>query len=99
MVSFEPPKEQFKERNLAAAVLLEGKFKSAFPRSNLQESFVKAQEIKHLDESKETKMVVISDGDIIRNQINPKTNEYYALGFDRYTNQLYANKDFFLNTN
>ncbi len=43
-------------------------------------------------------MVFISDGELIRNDFNEKNNQYYALGYDKYTKQFYANKDFFLNT-
>ena len=29
-------------------------------------------------------MVVIADGDIAKNAVNPRTNEYMALGLDRF---------------
>ena len=48
-------------------------------------------------------MIVISDGDVIRNQVKQSTGEIYPLGFDRYASQafgepvLFANKKFILN--
>jgi ABC-2 type transport system permease protein len=56
-----------------------------------------ASEIQFKERSEETQMIIISDGDFIKNKYNKKTNEYYALGFDRNKNQTYANKEFFLN--
>ena len=46
-------------------------------------------------EGKENKMIVISDGDVIKNQLDKGMP--LELGFDKFTNQLYGNKDFLLN--
>ena len=45
----------------------------------------------------DNKMIVITDGDLMRNRYNESTQQFYALGFDRYTNRIYSNKEFFLN--
>ena len=42
-------------------------------------------------------MIVISDGDIIRNQIDIKTRKPLPLGFDQFTQNTYANKEFIEN--
>jgi ABC-2 type transport system permease protein len=42
-------------------------------------------------------MIVIADGDIIKNAFNYRQNFAYPLGYDRYTNTMYANKTFILN--
>jgi ABC-2 type transport system permease protein len=42
-------------------------------------------------------MIVIADGDIVKNQINTKDGSAYPLGFDRFTQEQYANKNFLLN--
>ena len=42
-------------------------------------------------------MIVISDGDIFKNQINEADGSPFPLGFDRYTQQTYGNKNFLLN--
>jgi ABC-2 type transport system permease protein len=41
-------------------------------------------------------MIVVSDGDIMRNHINPD-GTYLPTGFDKYTNQQFGNKNFLLN--
>ena len=50
-------------------------------------------------ESKPTKMIMVADGDVIRNEVswgsgNP---EPLTLGLDRYTMQTFGNKDFLVN--
>ena len=42
-------------------------------------------------------MVVISDGDFCRNEIDPKTGKATPLGYYKYTRETFANKDFLLN--
>lgn len=96
MVSFNPPEEQFTKKNVPIAVLVEGEFTSVFD-NRLPPNIINAGEIKYKNKSPETQMLFISDADLIRNRYSPRTNEYYALGFDQYTKQLYGNKDFFIN--
>ncbi len=43
------------------------------------------------------KMIVVADGDVIRNQRKQSTGEIFPLGYDRYTNQQFGNKRFILN--
>lgn len=47
--------------------------------------------------SEPTAVLVVSDGDVIRNPYNPVTNEAKALGYNVYERRQYANKDFALN--
>lgn len=51
------------------------------------------------EESRETKMIVIADGDIIRNDVRRSGTSFtpVALGLDRYTMQTFGNKDFLVN--
>ena len=48
-------------------------------------------------------MIVIGDGDLIRNQVSSDKSQVYPLGYDRYASQhfgqeiSFANKKFFLN--
>jgi ABC-2 type transport system permease protein len=97
ILSYEPPQEQFTKKNVPIAVLVEGKFESVF-KNRLTPQMKNASEIQFKERSEETKMIFISDGDFIKNKYNQKTNEYFALGFDRNTNQTFANKDFFMNS-
>ena len=74
------------------AVLLEGNFTSVF-----KNRVVPFKTEGYLNESKPTKMIVISDGDIIKNQLD---QEYQPmeLGYDKWTNTLYGNKEFLINS-
>ena len=91
----EPKPEQFNRPFLPVSVLLEGKFESVF--KNRMSRIIKLDEtIKFREEGKQTKMIVVSDGDIMRNHINPD-GTYLPTGFDKYTNQQFGNKNFLLN--
>ncbi|WP_197077319.1 gliding motility-associated ABC transporter substrate-binding protein GldG [Lacinutrix sp. Hel_I_90] len=72
------------------AVLLEGEFTSVY---NNRVKPIKALEDK--TKSPATKMIVIGDGDIIKNRIGRNGPE--ELGFDRSTGQVFGNKEFLLN--
>lgn len=92
--------EQFNKPNLPMAVLLEGSFTSYFKNRYLNEFAVRAIDslgMKQAEKSKPTRMIVVGDGDVIRNHVRKTTGEVYPLGFDRYTNQMYGNKVFMLN--
>ena len=89
----------FNRSNLPVAVLLEGRFQSLF-RNRLASSFSELAEIGYKSQcEKPTQMIVVSDGDIIRNGtgINEQGRYPYPLGYDRYTNVEFANKTFILN--
>ncbi|MFL9832276.1 gliding motility-associated ABC transporter substrate-binding protein GldG [Flavobacterium sp. ST-87] len=77
--------------NLPMAVLLEGNFHSAF------ENRVLAFDQSNFEPTGKTgKMIVISDGDVIKNQLD-KNYEPVELGFDQRSGNVYDNKDFLLN--
>lgn len=85
------PAEFNKTGNIPLAVLLEGKFHSVYENRVLpfaQKSFA--------NEGKANKMIVISDGDLIRNQLD-KEFRPLELGYDKWTNKLYGNKEFLSN--
>ncbi|RYG54311.1 MAG: gliding motility-associated ABC transporter substrate-binding protein GldG [Chitinophagaceae bacterium] len=92
MVEERPDPGQFKNTgNIPLAVLLEGSFRSVFENRVLP-----FRDQKFKGEGKNTKMIVVSDGDIIRNQLD-KDYRPLELGYDKWTNQLYANKEFLSN--
>lgn len=80
----------FNKGNQTLAVLLEGTFTSVY--KNRIKPFDLSTE---KDESVPTKMIVISDGDIIKNDV--VRNAPQELGFDRWTGKTYGNKEFLLN--
>ena len=92
------PDAMFNAGPLPVAVLLEGTFSSVFA-NRMAGSIMGDPGLVSVTESKPTKMIVIADGDIIRNEVswaggNP---EPLTLGLDRYTMQTFGNKDFLVN--
>lgn len=81
------------------AALLEGEFTSIFP----SRSRPMPQEIEnpqpHRDQSVPTRMLVVADGDIIRNELEQTAQGWRVLplGYDRTTRQTFGNRDFLLN--
>ena len=90
----EPNPKDFQGTPKTVAVLLEGKFVSDWRNRPLPDSMGEAVTI--MPESVPTKMVVISDGDILKNQIG-RDGSPYPLGYDHYTQQSYGNKNLLLN--
>ena len=95
MVNMKPNEQMFRDPYLPVAVLLEGEFESLF--KNRLDSLAKTKEIGFKDKSEANKMIVISDGDVIKNVVQKSTGRYYPLGYDLTTQQTYGNKNFLLN--
>ena len=90
---------QFNKPHRIIAVLLEGQFPSVFRSRNARNLFPELQE-EQAEKSVATKMLVVADGDIARNDVRLTPNgsvPAYPLGYDRYTGYTYANKDFLVN--
>lgn len=85
-------KEAYKHGNIPLAVLLEGEFNSVY-KDRIRPINLKEKS----DRSKPTKMLVVADGDIIKNDIDSKNNIPLELGFDKWTNKYYDNKAFLQN--
>ena len=84
-------KAAYNREKIPIAVLLEGAFKSAYSGR------IKPFNIKNpISEGIETKMVLISDGDLIANEISQ--GRPLELGINKWTNQRFGNKEFLLNT-
>lgn len=88
-----PNPNEYNAGEVPLAVLLEGSFTSAYKN---RVKPIKLNGVENKDGGKSSKMVVISDGDIIKNQM--QGNRPLELGFDKMTNQFYGNKEFLLNT-
>jgi gliding-associated putative ABC transporter substrate-binding component GldG len=92
IVSEKPDFNEFKgQGNLPVAILMEGKFHSVY-----QNRILPFKESNFTPIGKESKMIIISDGDVIKNQLD-KNLQPLELGFDKWTNNLYANKEFMMN--
>lgn len=85
------PNHYIKTGNIPLAVLLEGSFHSMFENRVL--AFEQAT---FEGTGKKNKMIVISDGDMIKNQLD-KNFQPVELGYDQRSGNLYDNKDFLLN--
>jgi ABC-2 type transport system permease protein len=94
-----PNPAYYNQPNLPIAVLLEGEFESVY-KNRLSPEFLAASdtvaELKFEEKSKQSKMIVIADGDIIRNEVRNDSSAY-PLGYYIYTKQQFANNDFILN--
>ena len=82
--------DEFQNGNQPLAVLLEGEFNSAYANRIQPFKIEKPSNI-----SPNNKMIVISDGDLIANQITKGIPE--PLGVDKYSGRQYGNKEFLLN--
>jgi len=95
-VSGQLNEKQFANGNKPMAILLEGSFKSNY-QNRLTDNIAKDSSIGFKEKSKPTAMIVVSDGDIIKNDFNYATRSVSPLGYDRYMKQQFANKTFLLN--
>lgn len=92
----EPDRRLFARKNVPVAVLLEGKFLSMF-RNRLTPDFTDLPAMGFRAEGDSTRMIVLSDGDMIKNRFNYNDGTGYPLGYDFYTETMYANKELLLN--
>ena len=90
-IADEPKQEQYQGGYQLFGVLLEGEFNSMY--ANRIKPF-DATNFK--DKSAANKIIVISDGDIIKNQI--VKNQPYDLPVDKWTGEQFGNKEFLLNS-
>jgi ABC-2 type transport system permease protein len=95
MVEQEPDPEAFKSEPKPVGVLLEGRFPSVFANRPVPEEI--KEKVTIPARSAPAKMVVIADGDVLKNQISSKDGSPFPLGFDRYTEQQFGNKNLLLN--
>ena len=91
------PKEYFTTQYVPVAVAMEGTFESIY-KHRMAPAGVRAGKI--IDKSEPTRMVVVADGDIIRNDVEQHQEGLMLvpLGYDRVTRQTHGNKNFIVNT-
>ena len=77
------------------AVAMEGIFESDFANRMTPKGLTNTLPIKQ--KSLKTRQIVVADGDIIRNEITGKDSTTIPLGFDRFMNQQFGNKEFIQN--
>lgn len=100
ILGIKPNPAVFNKPYQPVAVLLEGPFRSLYEHVNGMKQNIS---IPFKSEIAKNSMIVISDGDMIRNQVKQGTGEIYPLGFDRFASQTFgepvtfSNKKFILN--
>ncbi|WP_422859685.1 gliding motility-associated ABC transporter substrate-binding protein GldG [Flagellimonas sp. S174] len=86
-----PNRDSYNDGNQPLAVLIEGEFSSAFRNR------IKPVKLKNaVEDGKSNKMIVISDGDLIKNQL--QNGQPLELGYDKWTSSFYGNKEFLINS-
>ena len=91
-----PDQRMFSTKGKAVAYLLKGTFTSLYA-NRIPQEIMDDQATDFMETSKPTAMIVVTDGDIIRNQIDIRTRQPLPLGFDQFTQITYANKEFIEN--
>jgi ABC-2 type transport system permease protein len=98
ILRYEPDASKFDKGHQNLAVLLEGEFLSNYENriSEEMKTGLKQVGVEPKEKSIPTKMIVISDGDIAANYVRD-TATWLQLGYNRFENATYSNKDFILN--
>lgn len=89
---------QFNHSYYPIAVLVEGNFQSVFA-NRIVSKYNNEKPFSFVAQGESAKIAVISDGDIIRNETTYRSGgiRLYALGYDKYMNQTFGNKEFVKN--
>lgn len=90
-------KNYFNMSYMPVSVLMEGEFDSNFANRMRPKEITNAFPL--LKKSLKTRQIFVADGDIIRNETNGIASDSTTLplGFDRYMNQQFGNRDFIAN--
>lgn len=83
----------------SVAVLLEGQFTSLY-HNRIPPALKNGALFTAMNQSRLTGMLVVSDGDAILNQVQTSDGQTFPLplGYDRYSDQTFGNRDLLLNT-
>jgi ABC-2 type transport system permease protein len=92
----QPDERLFSNGPMPVAVLLEGEFTSSF-LFRIPPELADNPSLGYRSKSKPTKMIVIADGDIAKNQFHFSQGYVLPLGYDQYTKQTFGNRDLVLN--
>ena len=95
-----PPSDRWNKGKQTVGLLLEGTFDSEYDGrvTNEMQNVLQRINQPYRAKSPENKMMVISDGDIIKNLINPRNNSPLPLGFNRWSGYTFANENFLINS-
>ncbi len=98
IIQQQPDKRLYNKEFIPVAGKLEGTFESFF-KNRLPPEIAENEEIDFRESSEKTKMIVMGDGDAIRNQMQLSRGNYspLPLGYDKYTGQQFGNPELILN--
>ena len=96
IVRKQPDERAFNQGPLPVAVLLEGEFTSSF-LYRIPPELSEEPSLGYRSKSKFTRMIVMADGDLVKNQFQYPKGYPLPLGYDQYTAQTFGNKDLVLN--
>lgn len=100
VVTLSPKSEFFSFSYLPVSVLLEGRFNSVFANRMTPPQIASGTSVyEKKKESEPTKMIIVADGDVVRNDVKSSANGYTAFpaGYDQYSGQSFGNEEFILN--
>jgi ABC-2 type transport system permease protein len=100
ILRYEKDPSKFNKEPRIMGLLLEGEFPSLFENRVTEGLLGGLQQlgISFKESSVPTRLVVISDGDFIRNSVNRETGQYNPAGFNLFENYRFANREFMINT-
>ena len=87
-------KEDFTLSYLPVGYLLEGRFTSLYKNRFLPSG---AEQGSFTDHGVPTKIIVIADGDLARNDVNPRNGQPQQLGYDPFSRYTFANEELLMN--
>lgn len=94
-----PDRQLYNKKNIISAVLLEGSFPSVFANRiapEMLQTLNDSLKMPFREKSVATKMIVLADGDIAKNEVNAQ-GQPLPLGFYRFTGEYFSNRDFLWN--
>jgi ABC-2 type transport system permease protein len=95
-VKLKPNESQYNNSFQNVACLLEGQFESNY-KNRITRRILEDSIFDFKAKSKPTKMIIVADGDIAKNEYQRGTGMIFPVGYDMYTKQQFANKTFLLN--
>ncbi len=95
-----PPANKWNKGTQTVGLLLEGTFNSEYEGrvTTQMNDILKQINQPFKAQSPETKMLVVSDGDIIKNLIIPENNKTLPLGYNKWSGYTFANENFLVNS-
>lgn len=100
MLRYPPDPKKFDKPHLTMGILLEGIFNSPYAHK-LEASMLlalKQLNLEYKPVSEHTQMIVVADGELIRNYYDPNTDKHSQMGYSKFEKMSYSgNKSFFIN--